>query len=222
MERAASPHMRLDDTTLSRGGLLLCFVVFGVAVVATYVQLYVRWRGWDAARQRAVWACYADGGLAFGAWACSAALAAAGFCAFTLVLLCWVAPPDDGVLYPYASFLLASACYAPLLLMIEARRVAREADLVLCVDDWSVGFLRWMVLFVLFRAAMAAWWLLLWSAVHLGWRDAGAIVANVCALWLAVHCTAFDLLAWGWSWFCEEEEDDRALVIWPRIDPRDI
>ena len=200
----------------TRDYLLICFVGLGGCVLFTYVRLYLRFR-----RQcrRELWAYYWDHPTACRVWTVSAFCSGVGFCVFTVLLACGV--PDESALFPYSTFLFVSSCFAPLLLMIEDRKAVGDVDqpdTIPFVDDWSVRFLKCMVIFVLFRVAFSAWWLFAWSVVSLGWGGTGPVVANLCALWLALHCTVLDLMVWGWSWFHFDPSVPEVEFSWPRID----
>jgi hypothetical protein len=112
----------------------------------------------------------------FYVWCVTSSLATAGFLSFTYALLFWV---DDGsqiyfiTVFPYSAFLAASACYMPL----------AAADF----KTWTIG--------VLVVAALGACALLYCSIILLG---ASWITYLVGAL--AFHCTAVDLIFWGFTW----------------------
>lgn len=196
--------------------LLFFFVVLGSCVLITYIQLYVRVRRLSPERVNQLFACY-GGACALYVWMFSAICAGAGFCVFTFGLVNWIRfPLNEDVLLPYTSFLFVSACLAPLLSMVEDRK-----DLVPMPFDWSLRFLKWMVIFVLFRMAMSAWWLFVWTALHVRWdAGVGEKALNLCSLWIAVHCTVFDFGLWGLHWFRRCPDDavpPRDGFEWPRI-----
>ena len=168
---------------------------------------------------RRLWAVYCDHASVYYFWLFSAACATVGFCAWTLTFAFCIVPADDEVLFPYVSFLFAALCYAPLLSMIEDRR---DGTLEPVPFDWSVCFLKWLVLFMLFRTAVSVWWMFMWTAATLGWNGTHLeTIANISTLWLAVHCTVFDLIIWGTSWFKQHEPVMAAdEVQWPRIELR--
>jgi len=126
-----------------------------------------------------LWAGLSDR-VMFGIWCLTSLLSTVGFVSFSWHL---VSAPDDGgpvyflTIFPYATFLAASACYMPLA---------------------TSGMKGWTMVVLALAATSAA--LLLYCSVLL---FDGSYVTWLMGV-LAFHCSVIDLLFWGFTWVYAE------------------
>ena len=141
----------------------------GAMVLMSYIIYFPEENIWAGLNDRVV----------FGIWCLTSSLSAVGFMAFSVHLV--YAVDDSSVVYfltifPYATFLAASACYMP----------------------FATAGMKFWTMFVLFWAAASACALVYCSLVLVGSTWVTWLMGV-----LAFHCTVIDFIFWGFTWSSE-------------------
>lgn len=137
-----------------------------------------------------MWAILRDP-VIFKIWSVSATLAAISFLLFTIYVFLNIddttAPHSDKLLlfYAYVMFLFGSQLYMPF---------AASKFVVL-------------TLLVLALVAATTIYMVYISYILFGWN-----YASICILFLAIHCTLFDFVVWGYSWYSEMTQNEGEYV----------
>ena len=171
--------------------ILILMVLLGTAVVFTYALLCSKYIGWfgfikyNDLERRLLWAIFYEG-WRLGLWLASVVLCVTAFVYFSIWILLGGYPSNASgdpswVVYPYGSFLLFSAGYVPLLMYVKSYPV--------------------LVIITLACVAMSALLLWVWTLTYLDLSVANNLAVCIFSGWLAVHCSVFDLIWWGVSWY---------------------
>jgi hypothetical protein len=176
---------------------ILCIMLIGgLAVLFTYALLYAKYTGrfgfteYSEDEKRILWAIF-HAGLYFWFWTASVGLCVIAFLFFSLWVICnqytiISNPPGDSswFVYPYASFLVFSSVYGPLLMFAMKKEIHPMAVII-------------TTLFV----ALSVLVLWVWTILYLDFSSIGNLMACILMGWLTVHCLALDFGWWGYSWY---------------------
>jgi hypothetical protein len=175
------------------------FVVLGVCVLVTYVWFWRYYLLQNSAEQNRIWAFWGGRPQVF-PWGFSAAFSAVGFICFSIEIMkdykhFYIEGDIPWLITSYTGFLVTSALYTPLMMLGWHKGVV-IVDLLLV----SVSVI-----------ALCAW---TWSHMRLSYWFEGFIMVLI--LILAVHCTLWDLIVWGWTWYHWPENKQT------QVDPKKI
>ena len=165
----------------SVAALFVVFVLCGVSVLYSYYCLLRFYQNTNNAVRENIWAQF-NSLYWFYAWIFSAIVSAVCFVWFSVALMIKYESLPNVYLFmlPYATFLIASLLYSWLLIS-ELRK-------------------PWIIL-DLFVVAASMIIVSVWSEINLGSSDNS--YDKLCAflpIWVAIHCTVFDLCIWGYTW----------------------
>ena len=161
--------------------LFVVVVLCGVSVLYSYYYLLRFYQKANDAVRKYIWAQYNSLYWIY-PWLISAVLSAVCFVWFSVALMIKYESLPNVYLFmlPYATFLIASFLYSWLLIS-ELRK-------------------PWIIL-DLFVVAASMIIVSVWSEINLGSSDNS--YDKLCAflpIWVAIHCTVFDLCIWGYTW----------------------
>ena len=167
----------------SVAALFVVFVLCGVSVLYSYYCLLRFYQNTNNAVRENIWAQF-NSLYWFYAWIFSAIVSAVCFVWFSVALMIKYESLPNVYLFilPYATFLIASLLYSWLLLVISE-------------------FRKPLIILDLFVVAVSMILVSVWSEINLGSSDNS--YDKLCAflpIWVAIHCTVFDLCIWGYTW----------------------
>jgi hypothetical protein len=164
--------------------LFLCvFLFMGMAVLCSYLWFVSQhYMGKSATQQQKYWSLWGNYPQQ-AVWFISAFCATIGFLCFSAWVLNQASYVTDmggqWVVIPYATFLIFSTAYTPLMISSWGN-AALIADLIL--------------------VAASAVTMLVWCVLFMQWNQPFQGFIMVFMLVLAIHCTFFDCIIWGYGW----------------------
>lgn len=174
---------------MNENGFYLCFLILFIGLGFLILVSYA-WFGWyyfaRCSTREQLWAFWSTRDL-FVFWCVSATMSTIGFLCFSYRIshdyTVFAGLNDALLLVSYGMFLLASLCYAPLMM-------------------WNVGDKKKnLVIIDLFVVAISALILFVWAVLYLHKGEGFDMFIIVALGFLAFHCIVCDLCLWGYFWY---------------------
>ena len=154
--------------------LFIIFLLLGSLTILSYIFLLVQYNK-KTVNTKKIWAIYNNWAF-FIPWAASALISAVAFLVFSFHIP--DTNPDTWLTCSYTIFLISSFLYAPFL-----------------VHDSQID-----VIVILAIASASSISNGVWTSMSYGFDSPGNTVMSLGMIYVAFHCTVFDLILWGYSW----------------------